>query len=1227
MKSKLLLALACWFCNGQLALATADTPRARRNLDLGWRFTLGEVTNAFTPSFDDRSWRKLDLPHDWAIEGPFAETNLSGRTGGYAPLGIGWYRRPFLLPAADAGKRVLVEFDGVFAQADVWLNGQKLARHDFGYLGFQRDLTPHVKFGGTNVLAVRVENSRQASRWYTGSGIYRHVWLDVMSPLHVAHWGTYVTTSNVTEKTASVRLRTTLKNASTSAKECVLVTKILDHGGQVVAAVESWQNVPAEAEAEIPQDFAVARPQLWSPETPHLYRAVSEVREGSRLADTYETPFGIRTIKFDPDTGFALNGRKVVLKGVCIHHDNGALGAAALDRVVERRLEVLKAVGCNAIRLSHNPHAPELLDLCDRLGLLVIDEAFDKWSGFTPGDESWRQNLRDFIARDRNHPSVVLWSVGNEVKEQLKPEGLALMKSMAAFVHDFEPTRPVTAALHPGRNPGLALPEMAQAMDVVSLNYSTQLYEDDRRAHPNLIILGSETLPYYTLNQRRTNDVNKYLPGNSWFAVKDYVAGQFIWAGIDYLGESTGWPARGWTTSPIDTCGFRKDFSYYQQSLYSEAPVVFITVYDPAGGDVAGKAGWGWPRTAPHWNWPATNQTLKVATFANCPTVELFLNDQSLGEKQPADFPDRIITWEVTNQPGTLRAIGRKDGQVVSTHELETAGPPAKLALLPDRRRIKADGQDLVHLEVNLVDAHGVLVPNADRLISFEVKGPGKLIAVDNGDLSSDESYQAHQRTTRAGKCLAVLRSSVDAGVIEVSATAPGLPASAITIETVAASEKQITHGPGGRVLANTGVWSPDGEWIVFDTRGDAAGEVFAGQTIQRVNVRTGEVSEVYRSQNGAHCGVPIFHPRENKVVFILGPENPTPDWQYGPFHRQGVIVKADSSAVPVKTTNLDARDLTPPFTPGALRGGSHVHVWDDAGDWVSYTYEDHVLAQFTNATPTNDINLRNIGVSIPAPPVRVDHDHPRNHDGDYFSVIVTRTTAQPRPGSDEIKKAFEEAWVGTNGYLRADGTRQRRALAFQGHVVSTNHETFAEVFIADLPDDLTQPGADPIAGTETRMPGPPRGCAQRRLSFTADRKYPGLQGPRHWLRSSPDGARIACLMKDDAGVVQLWTVSPNGGPPTQITHNPWNIASTFTWGPDGKLVAHVMDNSVCVTDIASGQTRRLTARTDDVSAPRPEACVFSPDGKRVAYLRRLPEGGQSANQIFVVGVEPPVNP
>lgn len=427
---------------------------------------------------------------------------------------------------------------------------------------------------------------------------------------------------------------------------------------------------------------------------------------------------------------------------------------------------------------------------------------------------------------------------------------------------------------------------------------------------------------------------------------------------------------------------------------------------------------------------------------------------------------------------------------------------------------------------------------------------------------------------------------------------------------------RQLTRGPGGRILTNHGVWSPDSQWIVHDTRPDAAGEEFLGTGIRVVHATTGEVRELYRSQNGAHCGVATWHPREPRVVFILGPEHPTPDWSYGPARRRGVLVDFDN---PGHFRPMDARDLVPPFTPGALRGGSHVHVFCPRGDWISFTYEDHILSGNSDESGGRETNLRTVGVSVPGRPVRVSASHPRNHAGDYFSVVAALTVAQPAPGSDQIKKAFEEGWVGTDGYLRPDGSRQSRALAFQGHVVARSGETLSEVFLVDLPDDPTMAGDGPLEGTATTRPRPPRGASQRRLTFTSDRKFPGLQGPRHWLRSSPDGSQIGCFMRDDDGVVQFWTVSPNGGPPRQITRNRHDAGSSFSWSPSGRFVAFVVDGSVTVTEVASGTTHRVTPRVEGSGAPRPEACVFSPDGRAIAHVRRVAEGGVESNQIFVV--------
>ena len=427
--------------------------------------------------------------------------------------------------------------------------------------------------------------------------------------------------------------------------------------------------------------------------------------------------------------------------------------------------------------------------------------------------------------------------------------------------------------------------------------------------------------------------------------------------------------------------------------------------------------------------------------------------------------------------------------------------------------------------------------------------------------------------------------------------------------------ERQITHGPGGRILTNINVWSPDSQWLVYDTRSDALGDVFDGTRIETVHVETGEVRCLYEAKRGANCGVATFHPQRDHVAFILGPEDPTPDWEYGPSHRQGVTVDVARPGVAV---NLDARDLTPPFTPGALRGGSHVHVFSPDGAWVSFTYDDALLP---------GAGRRSVGVGAPCGPVRVPRSHPRSHDGAYFCVLVTRTTAHPRPGSDEIRRAFEDAWIGTNGYVRADGTRQERALAFQGEVLTTDGTPLTEVFVVDIPEDVTIPSPDgPLEGTLSGRPLPPRGTRQRRLTFTERSPYPGLQGPRHWLRAAPDGSQIAFLRRDEKGVAQIWTVSPNGGEPHQITRDAWGIASAFTWSPDGTQIAYAADNSVFAVEAASGQSRRLTARTEDAAdAPSPLVCVFSPDGEQVAFLRRLADAaGQSAprnNQICVVSV------
>lgn len=770
---------------------------ARNSLDFGWKFTLGDPALAEGAKFNDSAWRTLDVPHDWSIEGPWLESNPSGSAGGYATIGMGWYRKSFHLPEDWNGKRIFAEFDGVFDHSDVWVNGEKVGHNEYGYIGFECDLTPWVKFGKDNVIAVRVDNLKQASRWYTGSGIYRHVWLTVTDPLHVGHWGTYVTTPEITSVSAKVKVVTTLRNDSDTSRDCTLVTRLVDPHGSDAGSEQSVVKVPPRAEISVTQFVITPKPQLWAPESPQLYKAVSEIRSGAHVLDTYETSFGIRTIKWDVKSGFTLNGKRIIIKGVCLHHDLGAIGAAALEPAIERRLKIAMSMGVNAVRLSHNPYSPEMLELCDRLGLIVWDESFDKWYGFLPDGTGWKDDLKAFVQRDRNHPSVVIWSVGNEMTPHMyMREGTLLYQSMSQLVHREDPTRPVTAALHPVRNSkgerDAPLPELAQYMDVIGMNYQTRFYARDHLQHPNQVLIGSET------HLHQLNDLNAPVnandgSGNQWFGTRDYftnqyvpyVAGQFTWAAFDYLGEAGPWPSKGSRLNLIHTTGFRKPFSYYEQSLYTDSPMVWIAVDNPDFAKNPAKyERANWNALESHWTWPKELKTLRVYTFTNCPSVELLLNGKSLGVKQLADYADRIITWDVPNEPGTLQAIAKKDGASVSTNELKTAGKPVEILLLPDKTGLVASGQDLSHIEARLVDSEGTIVPNPIALIHFEVSGPGVIAGVDNGDLDSPEPFKSNQRETRDGHCLVIVQSTSDAGKIHLTARAEGLPVAEVELDS-----------------------------------------------------------------------------------------------------------------------------------------------------------------------------------------------------------------------------------------------------------------------------------------------------------------------------------------------------------------------------------------------------------------------------------------------------------
>jgi beta-galactosidase len=786
----------------------------------GWRFHKGDAPGAERPDFDDSQWRPQRLPHDWAIEGPF-DPKLNPHTGALPISGTGWYRKSFTLPANAQGKYFSVEFDGAMSNARVWLNGQELGERPYGYIGFSFDLTPYLKFGNeTNVIAVRLTPEERSSRWYPGAGIYRYVWLDITGPQHVGRWGTYVTTPQVSDESGVVAVKTELRNRADAEARVVLRTTALDASGREVARVETPATLPGGGAQTVASELKVPRPQRWDVDHPYLYRLVSEVLVGGRAVDRYETPFGIRTIAFDKAKGFLLNGRAMKLHGVCLHHDLGALGAAVSRRATERQLQIMKAGGVNAIRTSHNPPSPELLEFCDRLGLVVMDEAFDMWripkvpNGYSKYFDKWsEQDVRDMTRRDRNHPSVIMWSIGNEIPEQNRPNGWEEAKRLAGFFHSEDPTRPTTAGFN---NWDQAIRnKLADQVDLPGFNYKPMFYEQILKEHPDWIILGSETssavssrgvyhLPIEKYQKHPSLELTSYdVIAPPWAYAPDVelaaqdrlpnVLGEFVWTGFDYIGEPTpyfggrandpvDWPSRSSYFGMVDLAGFPKDRYYLYQSVWSTKPMVHVL---------------------PHWNWQGREgQAIPVMAYTNADEVELFLNDKSLGRKKHFDEPVEIpvgpnvskdlkfstkyrLMWQAPYQPGTLRAVAYQGGKQVASDEVRTAGAPAKIRLTPDRATIQADGEDLSFLTVRIEDRNGALCPEAANTVRFQVTGAGEIAAVDNGKAASEESFQADHRRAFNGLALLVVRSKQGKpGPIHVIATSDGMTQAAVDLTT-----------------------------------------------------------------------------------------------------------------------------------------------------------------------------------------------------------------------------------------------------------------------------------------------------------------------------------------------------------------------------------------------------------------------------------------------------------
>jgi beta-galactosidase len=802
---------------------SAGAARQRLRMDLGWRFHLGEMSDvadhefdypevksiakaaaddaateaafrqkdpalanlganvsALHADFDDSSWRAVDLPHDWAVELPFDQT--TDKRHGFKALGgknnentIGWYRRAFDLSADDANQSLSIEFDGVYRNCLVWLNGHCLGRNASGYSSFAYDITKYANIGGRNELVVRVDATREEGWFYEGAGIYRHVWLLKTSPVHVAHWGTYVT-CDVSGDDAAVTARTQVRNDSAAAADCTVQSDIIDPDGKTVATVTSPSpSIDAGHEQETSQQAKITGAKLWSLESPNLYTLLTKIKSGGRIVDTYETTFGIRTIRFDADKGFFLNGKHVPVNGMCNHQDHAGVGAALPDRLQYFRIEKLKEFGCNAYRTSHNPPTPELLDACDRLGMLVMDE--NRRFGDYP---VVMDELQRLVERDRNHPSVVIWSICNEEPLKQRSEGERIAKPMVDLVHKLDPTRPVTAAINSKHGNGIS-----KVIDVEGVNYfrlaTDKVNKEDNldsyhATHPNQPVIGTEeastrtTRGEYFVDKERgyltaydSNGIERAAQWVQYYAERPWLAGGFVWTGFDYRGEPTpySWPCISSHFGILDTCGFPKDLFWYYQECWMDKPVLHLL---------------------PHWNWAGKEgQPIDVWCYTNYPSVELFLNGKQVGERRDVKPRDHA-EWKVKYEPGVLEVRAYRGTELVATDKVETTGAPAKLVLTPDRVEINADGEDVSIVNVAVVDSQGRVVPTASNLVKFDIAGNAKLIGVGNGDPSCHESDKASQRSAFNGLCMAIVQTTTTAGEIQTTATADGLTPATATL-------------------------------------------------------------------------------------------------------------------------------------------------------------------------------------------------------------------------------------------------------------------------------------------------------------------------------------------------------------------------------------------------------------------------------------------------------------
>lgn len=787
--------------------------------DSDWKFIRGKVNGAEKPDFEDKTWRNLTLPHDWSIEdlvvsdlspsinekeriisGPFDSEAVSGNATGYTVGGIGWYRKHFRLPKEYADKVVTILFDGVYMNSDVWINGHHLGNHPYGYTAFEYDLSNYLKYGDAeNVIAVEVKNEGRNSRWYSGSGIYRHVYLQTTEKLHIATWGTFVTTTNADSLHARIEVKASVNNYTLQNADITFVCKILNPASEIISEKKLFTQIHNKVPSILSIPFDVLRPELWTLESPAIYTTVCEIVQNGNVIDRTETKFGIRTLRFDSEKGFFLNGKHLKLKGGAMHADNGPLGAVANDRAEERKVELMKAAGFNAIRCAHNPPSSVFLDACDRLGMLVLLECFDVWTkGWNDDDyqlffnDWWKKDVTNILMRDRNHPSIFAWGIGNQIRENRDSIGVAIAYQIAGLVRSLDPSRAVAADVAlTGKDWRNGSPDewrtcdpLFSSLDICGYSYQSSQYENDHQRLPNRIMFSIEIDP------RNSFD--------NWMKALDYeyVLGNFEWTAMDYLGESaSGWfsfaerpkslfPWSSSYTGDIDVCGFKKPRSYYRDILFNNENKLSVFVKNPVSSfEGNGSSLWGWEDVKASWTWPGYNgKSLSVVAYSGCDSVQLILNGKIIGTKQTSRETEFKAVWQVPYERGTLKAVGYTKGIKTAEWSLTTANKPTKIRLTPDRTILKADGQDLCFVTVEVTDKNGILNPQFNGRINFSIEGEGKIVAVGNSNPTSLESFQQPYRKAYEGKCLIIIQSNNKAGQFILRATCKGLSESRIVI-------------------------------------------------------------------------------------------------------------------------------------------------------------------------------------------------------------------------------------------------------------------------------------------------------------------------------------------------------------------------------------------------------------------------------------------------------------